>query len=122
MYSLTSLYFENLRKSFNESMKSLNNNIHLQVNREINEINRKNRERMLLIYFNIFKALQLEISKLGCDIDALKETCQKESGKKRKTKKDKIDERLDALLKDFENIDRIMGLTVSNKYFLARKI
>ena len=54
-YSLTSLYFENVRKSFNEVMKSINNNIHLQINNEINELNRKNRERLILIYFNIFQ-------------------------------------------------------------------
>lgn len=122
MYTLTSIYFENLRKSFNESMKSLSNNMHLQINREINEMNKKNRERMLLIYFNIFKALQNEINKLGCDIDSLKEQCLGQPREGKKPQENRIDERLEALLKDFENIDRIMGLTVSNKYFLARKI
>jgi len=33
-----------------------------------------------------------------------------------------IDQRLEALLKNFENIDRIMGLAVSNKYYLAKKL
>ncbi len=121
MYTLTSIYFENLRKSFNESMKSLNNNMHLQINREMNEINRKNRERMLLIYFNLFKSLQLEINKLGCDIDELKEMCL-DREKKKSPQEEKLDQRFEALLKDFENIDKIMGLSVSNRYFLARKI
>jgi hypothetical protein len=33
-----------------------------------------------------------------------------------------LDERLEVLLGDIENIDRIMGLTLSNKYFIAKKL
>lgn len=120
IYLLTSMYFENLRKSYNESIKAINNNIQLQINREINELNRKNRERLLLIYFDIFKTLQMEIRNLGYDIKNLREILQVVVSKSKQIID--LDQRLDVLLRDFENIDRIMGLTVSNKYYLAKKL
>ncbi|MCE5328890.1 glycosyltransferase family 4 protein [bacterium] len=120
IYMLTSLYFENMRKSFNEVMKSINNNIHIQINSEINELNRKNRERLILIYFNIFKQLETEVKNLGYDIEELKNMIEKvkiESGEETNT-----EGRIDILLKDFENIDLILGLQISNRYYLARKL
>jgi len=119
-YFLTSLYFENVRKSFNDVMKSINNNVHLQINSEINELNRKNRERLMLIYFNIFKQIESEIKNLGYDIKELKDILEKikaESGEDMD-----VDSRIDLLRRDFENIDTILGLQVSNRYYLARKI
>ncbi len=122
MYTLTSFYFENMRKSFNQSMQSLNHNLHIQINREINQLNKKNRDRMMLIYFNIFKALTTEINKLGFDMNAIREYIS--GGKAQLEKADELalDEKLESLLTDFENIDRIMGLTVTSRYYLARKL
>ena len=122
MYLLTSMYFEKLRESYNESMKAINNNIQLQINREINELNYKNRERLLLIYFNIFKILQTEIKNLGYDVKSLRELFESIESKSKSKIIVNLDQRLEALLKNFENIDRIMGLTVSNKYYLAKKL
>ena len=119
-YLLTSLYFENIRKSFNDVMKSINNNIHLQINSEINELNRKNRERLMLIYFNIFKQIQSEVKNLGYDIKELKDILEKikmESGEEMD-----VDGRVELLCRDFENIDTVLGLQISNRYYLARKI
>ena len=121
MYLLTSMYFENLRKSYNQSVKAINNNIQVQINREINELNRKNRERLLLIYFDIFRALQMEIKSLGYDISSLREVLGGFKPKSISGLKIDMDQKLEVLLRDFENIDRIMGLTVSNKYYLAKK-
>lgn len=121
MYLLTSMYFENLRKSYNESIKAINNNIQLQINREINELNRKNRERLILIYFDIFKSLYNEIKSLGYDISSLRENL----GDFKPTRSGlviDIDQKLEVLLRDFENIDRIIGLSVSNRYYLAKKV
>ena len=119
-YLLTSLYFENVRKSFNDVMKSINNNIHLQINTEINELNRKNRERLMLIYFSIFKKIESEIKNLGYDIKEIRNILEKvkeESGEDMD-----VDSRIDMLCRDFENIDSILGLHLSNRYYLARKI
>ncbi|GAG66730.1 unnamed protein product, partial [marine sediment metagenome] len=121
MYLLTSMYFENLRKSYNQSVKAINNNIQVQINREINELNRKNRKRLLLIYFDIFRALQMEIKSLGYDISSLREVLGDFKPKSISGLKIDMDQKLEVLLRDFENIDRIMGLTVSNKYYLAKK-
>jgi len=124
MYLLTSVYFENLRKSYNDSVKAINNNIQLQINREINELNKKNRERMLLIYFNIFKTLWEKIRNLGIDINKLREELEKINIKS----KDKLkigvslDGKLDVILRDFEDIDKVMGLSLSSKYYLVRKL
>ena len=124
MYLLTSVYFENLRKSYNDSIKAINNNIQLQINREINELNKKNRERMLLIYFNIFKTLWEKIRNLGIDINKLREELEKINIKS----KDKLkigvslDGKLDVILRDFEDIDKVMGLSLSSKYYLVRKL
>ena len=120
MYLLTSMYFENLRKSYNESVKAVNNNIQVQINREINELNRKNRERLLLIYFDIFRTLHREIKSLGYDISSLREVLGDFKPKSISGLEIDIDQKLEVLLRDFENIDRIMGLTVSNKYYLAK--
>lgn len=122
MYLLTSMYFENLRKSYNESIKAINNNIQVQINREMNEVNRKNRERLLLIYFNIFKTLYGEIKSLGYDISSLRKALADFKPRSKSGLEIDIDQILDVLLRDFENIDRLMGLTVSNKYYLAKKI
>jgi glycosyltransferase involved in cell wall biosynthesis len=122
IYFLTSMYFENLRKSYNESIKAINNNIQLQINRETNELNRKNRERLLLIYFNIFKALYQEVKNMGYDINSLREMLDGLKQKGKTGKDTDIDQELEVLLKDFENIDKIIGLSVSNKYYLAKKI
>ena len=122
MYLLTSMYFEKLRESYNESMKAINNNIQLQINRETNELNYKNRERLLLIYFNIFKTLQMEVKNLGYDVKSLKELFESIESKSKSKIVTSLDQRLEVLLKNFENIDRIMGLTISNRYYLAKKM
>ncbi|MDZ7836817.1 MAG: hypothetical protein U5N58_02130 [Actinomycetota bacterium] len=121
MYTVASFYFENIRKSYNESMKNLNHNLHVQINHEINQVNQKNRERMLLIYFNIFKALQTEISKLGMDAERLREIAEEGLAQK-PHKKLSIDQNLESMLLDFKNIDQIMGLAVSSRFYLARKM
>ncbi|MBM3705438.1 MAG: glycosyltransferase family 4 protein [Actinobacteria bacterium] len=121
LYSVTGLYLENLRKSYNISMNAINNNIQVQINREMNEINARNRERMLIIYYSIFKTLQYQISNFGIDLRALRKFIE-ESFSKSERELTSLDERLEVLLGDMENIDRIMGLTLSNKYFVAKKI
>ncbi len=121
MYLLTSMYLENLRKSYNESIKAINNNIQIQINSEINELNRKNRERLLLIYFDIFRTLYKEIKSLGYDISSLREILGDFKPKSESGLLIDIDQKLEVLLRDFENLDRVMGLTVSNKYYLAKK-
>jgi glycosyltransferase involved in cell wall biosynthesis len=122
IYLLSSMYFENLRKSYNQSMKAINNNIQIQINNEMNEINRKNRERLVLIYFNIFRTLYREIKSLGYDISSLREVLGSFKPKSKSGLKVDIDQKLEVLLRDLENIDRIMGLTISNKYYLAKKL
>ncbi len=122
IYLLTSMYFENLRKSYNESIKAINNNIQLQINREINELNRKNRERLLLIYFNIFKTLFEEIKNLGYDISSLRQVLCEFKPKSKSGIEIDVDQELNVLLRDLENIDNILGLTVSTKYYLAKKV
>ncbi len=124
MYLLTSVYFENLRKSYNDSIKAINNNIQLQINREINELNKKNRERMLLIYFNIFKTLWEKIRNLGIDIKKIREALERiniKSKAKLKTGVD-LDQKLDVIMRGFEDIDKVMGLSFSSKYYLVRKL
>ncbi len=121
LYAVTGLYMENLRKSYNTSIQAINNNIQVQINREVNELNAKNRERMIFIYYNIFRTLQYQISNLGVDINTLKNMLQDKLGKIEKQNTE-LDERLEVLLGDIENIDRIMGLTLSNKYFIAKKL
>jgi glycosyltransferase involved in cell wall biosynthesis len=122
IYLLTSMYFENMRKSYNQTMMSLSHNIQVQINDEVNELNRKNRERMILIYFNIFKTLYQEIKGMGYDIANLKELLD-DLPLKKKSKKvsDSIDQNLKVLLRDMENIDRVLGLSITHKYYMARK-
>ncbi|MCL4415739.1 MAG: hypothetical protein M1365_03415, partial [Actinobacteria bacterium] len=121
MYLLTSLYFENLRKSYNSSIQAINNNIQMQINREINELNFKNRERMLFIYYNIFKTLERQISNLSIDIGNIRDKLEEIGGYSGDENR-YIDERLEVLLGDLDNLDRIMGLTLSNKYYIAKKL
>lgn len=121
MYLLASLYFENLRKSYNESMQAINNNIQLQINREVNELNIKNRERMIFIYYNIFKTLESQIANLGVDIEGIRSAFE-EIGKKTIKENTELDDRLEILLRDLENIDRIMGLRLSNNYYVVKKL
>ncbi len=121
LYSLTSLYFENMRKNYNESIKAINNNIQVQINKELNEVNRKNRERLLLIYFNIFKSIHREIVSLGYDMNSLKEILLPLKEKSKKLEDTDLDQKLEILMRDFENLDELMGLTVSNKYYLVKK-
>jgi glycosyltransferase involved in cell wall biosynthesis len=121
LYLLTSYYFENLRKSYNTSMQAINNNIQLQINREINELNFKNRERMVFIYHNIFKTLENQVVNLGVDIQGMRRMLES-IGKKTGRGMTELDERLEVLMRDLENIDRIMGLRLSNRYYIAKKV
>lgn len=121
LYAVTSLYLENLRKSYNASMQSVNNNMQIQINRETNELNAKNRERMLFIYYSIFKTLQYQVSNLGVDMRAMRNLFEDKFAKS-ENEVTAIDERLEVLLGDIENIDRIMGLSLSNKYYVAKKL
>jgi glycosyltransferase involved in cell wall biosynthesis len=121
MYLLTSYYFENLRKSYNTSMQAINNNIQLQINREINELNFKNRERMVFIYYNIFKTLESQVVNLGVDIQGMRRMLEN-IGKKTDRGATELDERLEVLMRDLENIDKIMGLRLSNRYYIAKKV
>ena len=121
MYLLTSLYFENLRKSYNSSMQAINNNIQLQINRELNELNFKNRERMIFIYYNIFKTLERQISNLSIDIGNIRGLLEG-MGSRSDDENNALDERLEVLLGDLDNLDRIMGLTLSNKYYIVKKL
>jgi hypothetical protein len=102
-------------------MQSVNNNVQVQINREINELNAKNRERMLFIYYNIFKTLQYQVSNLGVDIGAIRKLFEDKFAPSEK-EVTTLDERLEVLLGDIENIDRIMGLTLSSKYYIAKKL
>ncbi len=121
-YLLSSMYFENLRRSYNKSMMNLSNNIHVQINNEINELNRKNRERTLLIYFNVFRTLYNEIKGLGYDIKSLKSLLDSLHIKnKSKAEASGVSERLEIIMRDLDNIDILLGLSVSNRYYLARK-
>ena len=121
LYAVTSLYLENLRRSYNASVQAISNNIQLQINREINEINAKNRERMIFIYYNIFKNLEYQVTNLGIDIKRLRQLVEEACGKSSR-ELTMMDERLEVLLGDLENIDRIMGLTLSDKYYIAKKL
>jgi len=121
LYSVTSLYLENLRKSYNTSINAISNNIQLQINREINELNARNRERMIIIYYNIFKTLQYQISNFGIDLRILRKFIEGVLSNSERGLTS-LDERLEVLLGDMENIDRIMGLTLSNKYFVVKKL
>jgi glycosyltransferase involved in cell wall biosynthesis len=121
LYAVTSLYLENLRRSYNSSIQAINNNIQLQINREINELNSKNRERMIFIYYNIFKHLEYQIANLGTDIKGLRQIVEEGRGRSDR-ESTMLDERLEVLLGDLENIDRIMGLTLSDKYYIAKKL
>ncbi len=121
-YLLTSMYFENMRRSYNKSMMNLSNNIHLQINNEINELNRKNRERMLLIYFNVFRTLYNEIKGLGYDVKSIRSLLDSLYEKKKsKTETSGIKEKLETVMRDLDNIDVLLGLSVSHRYYLAKK-
>ncbi len=121
IYAVTSLYLENLRKSYNASIQAISNNIQIQINRELNELNAKNRERMIFIYYNIFKTLEYQITNLGVDVRKIREIISDKLGK---TEQEitRIEESLEVLLGDVSNIDKIMGLTFSDKYFIAKKL
>ncbi len=121
IYAVTSLYLENLRKSYNASMQAINNNIQIQINREINELNAKNRQRMIFIYYSVFKSLLFEISNLQIDLRALRNLLEDKLGILAEDK-NLISQQLEVLMADIENIDKIMGLAVSNKYYVARKL
>ncbi|MBM3708796.1 MAG: glycosyltransferase family 4 protein [Actinobacteria bacterium] len=121
IYAVTSLYLENLRRSYNASVQAISNNIQLQINREINELNAKNRERMIFIYYNIFKHLEYQVTNLGIDIKRLRQLVEEACGKTSR-ELTMMDEKLEVLLGDLENIDRIMGLTLSDKYYIAKKL
>jgi len=122
MYLLTSMYFEGFRRSYNQSMKTLNNNIQIQINDEINRLNQKNRERMLFIYFNIFKELHNEMNGLGYDIRRLKEVIDTLPKKKKSQQlSNSINQNLEVLSRNVENIDKILGLSITHKYFLVQK-
>ncbi|HAJ94797.1 MAG TPA: hypothetical protein DCP02_01065, partial [Actinobacteria bacterium] len=106
IYQFSAIYFENMRKSYNRSMMNISNNIQVQINDEINELNRKNRERMLIIYFNIFRTLYHEIKGFGSDIKSLKEIFEElQINKKSKVQGDSIEQKLEIILRDLENID-----------------
>lgn len=122
IYQLSSIYFENMRKSYNQSMMNISNNIQVQINNEINELNRKNRERILLIYFNIFKTLYQEIKGLGSDINNLKAAFdQLQIIDRSKDSGGSMGQKLEIILRDLENIDRILGLSITHKYYLVKK-
>lgn len=122
IYQLSSIYFENMRKSYNRSMMNISNNIQVQINNEINELNRKNRERMLLIYFNIFRTLYHEIKGLGSDIKSLRGIFdQLQIDSKSKVQGESIEQKLEIMLRDLENIDRILGLSITHKYYIVKK-
>ena len=120
IYAITGLYLENLRRNYNISIHSISNNIHMQINREINELNAKNRERMIFIYYNIFKTLEYQVANLGVDIRALRRLVES-SQPQQQRELAALDEKLEALLGDIDNIDRIMGLNISNKYYVAKR-
>ncbi len=42
--------------------------------------------------------------------------------KKTKNTGTEIDQKLEVLLRDMENIDKIMGLSISHKYYLVKKL
>jgi len=120
IYAITGLYLENLRRSYNISIQSISNNIQMQINSEINQLNAKNRERMIFIYYNIFKTLEYQVANLGVDIRALRRLIES-SQPQQQPELAALDEKLEALLGDIDNIDRIMGLNISNKYYVAKR-
>jgi len=120
VYAIAGLYLENLRRSYNTSMQAINNNIQVQINRETNELNAKNRERMIFIYYNIIKTMQYQVQNLGVDLRALRKFVE-QNIKEPEKELAVLDEKLEALLGDMDSIDRMMGLTLSNKYYVAKR-
>ena len=70
---------------------------------------------MLIIYFSIFKQLENEVKNLGYDINELKKILSKI--KLETNEKVSLEDRGDLIFRDFQNIDKILGLQVTNRYF-----
>ena len=72
-----------------------------------------------IIYFNIFKQLVFEIKNLGYDLNELKRIIVdlKTVDKEKTGAKDK----LDLIGRSFKNIDKLLGLQFTSRYFLVRK-
>ncbi|GFP31344.1 glycosyltransferase, partial [Candidatus Hakubella thermalkaliphila] len=47
-----------IRKSYNETMKAINNNLHLQLNHELNQINQQLRDRLLFLNYHLYENMQ----------------------------------------------------------------
>ncbi|MBN1298606.1 MAG: hypothetical protein JW997_02850, partial [Actinobacteria bacterium] len=67
-----------------------------------------------------FKTLELQVSNLGIDLKALRNFIEQNYGKSSREAA-QLDEKLEVLLNDIDNIDTIMGLTISNKYYVVKR-
>jgi len=69
---ITSLYFENIRRSYNRTLKSINHNIHLQLNRETNQINSMLRDGLLAINNDLRKLITDKLNHILEEIRTVK--------------------------------------------------
>ena len=69
---IASLYFENIRRSYNKTIQSLNHNVHLQLNRETNQINSLLRNGLLAISNDLEELLSSKLNRILEEVRMIK--------------------------------------------------
>ena len=69
---VASLYFENIRRSYNKTMQSINHNVHLQLNRETNQINSLLRNGLLAINSDLEELLSNKLNRILEEVRIIK--------------------------------------------------
>ncbi|GAH24820.1 unnamed protein product, partial [marine sediment metagenome] len=69
---VASLYFENIRRSYNKTMQSINHNVHLQLNRETNQINSLLRNGLLAINSDLEELLSNKLNRILEEVRMIK--------------------------------------------------
>ncbi|GFP37605.1 hypothetical protein HKBW3S44_01281 [Candidatus Hakubella thermalkaliphila] len=115
-----------IRKSYNETMKAINNNLHLQLNHELNQINQQLRDRLLFLNYHLYENMHRELAAIRRSLASLSQElgCQKESEGESQGFRDReaMERRVASAIGSAELVDRFLSNLSPALLLVARKV
>lgn len=115
-----------IRKSYNETMRAISNNLHLQLNHEINQVNQQLRDRLLFLNYHLYESMHKELAGIKRSLASLPQDLrrQKESEGEGQRFRDRgtMERRLASAIGSTEVVDRFLSNLSPALLLVARKI
>lgn len=115
-----------IRKSYNETMRAISNNLHLQLNHELNQINQQLRDRLLFLNYHLYENMHRELAAIKRSLVSLSQDLgrQIESEGEGQGFRDReaMERRVASAIGSTELVDRFLSNLSPALLLVARKV